>query len=741
LAGREGDPDQAGSLFEDLDAIRQDARAKAESTAEGAARAAAAAKQAQAGAGRERQRAEAAHLRTRLERRLQELEADRPRRVELDRGLDAARRADPIIDALDAADQSRRDLAQARLEAQAIGLDTSQMDSAELRDALERAVALARGGTDRLDAARALERAAAVGEQAASALADLETRSQAAQAATAEAAKAVERESQIGPPARAEVARLEELALVIGQHAEAVTALAAADARRDGAKLAYGRAQASELRLRNLRLASMAGEMAEGLDPGQPCPVCGATEHPAPAALTADHVTRDQVLRAEAKRQQAEAAYELAARQAGEAKALVSRLEGSGGAGDAAQVADQLVRARAELAALGEPRQLAGRLGRAEAALNEVRQQVDQARQAAEAAHDRVVEIQGVAGGVSVADAEAALAGANAQVADARRRIEAAQAVALAASRDEASQAAAERALAGSGFATLEQARAARLDPAEIDRRQAELTRLAGEEAGIKTRLAEPALAEAGGDPAALEESANRAAAGAEAAAVAAAEAAGVAAVAKRLDESTSAWVGSVRLAADGLAAVKRGSAALIRVADLANAGRSNLRDVDLPTYVLIRRFEEVIDAANTRLGPMSDGQYQLERSDTKEATRKRRTGLALRVMDNATGEARDPRTLSGGETFYVSLALALGLADVVTAEAGGISLETLFVDEGFGSLSEEALESVLSQLNRIRAGGRVVGVISHVEALKQAIPDRIEVRPSRHGGSVLRRA
>ncbi|MDR2567069.1 MAG: hypothetical protein LBC97_13640, partial [Bifidobacteriaceae bacterium] len=172
---------------------------------------------------------------------------------------------------------------------------------------------------------------------------------------------------------------------------------------------------------------------------------------------------------------------------------------------------------------------------------------------------------------------------------------------------------------------------------------------------------------------------------------------------------------------------------------NLANAGSANLRDVDLPTYVLIRRFEEVIDAANARLGPMSDGQYLLERSDTREATRKRRTGLALRVMDNSTGQARDPRTLSGGETFYVSLALALGLADVVTAEAGGISLETLFVDEGFGSLSEEALESVLTQLNRIRAGGRVVGVVSHVDALKQAIPDRIEVRPSRQGGSTLK--
>ncbi|MDR3360309.1 MAG: hypothetical protein LBO20_06625 [Bifidobacteriaceae bacterium] len=134
----------------------------------------------------------------------------------------------------------------------------------------------------------------------------------------------------------------------------------------------------------------------------------------------------------------------------------------------------------------------------------------------------------------------------------------------------------------------------------------------------------------------------------------------------------------------------------------------------------------------------MSSGRYQLERSDTKEAVRQRRTGLALRVRDNHTGEARDPRTLSGGETFYVSLALALGLADQVSAEAGGVGLETLFVDEGFGSLDAESLEAVLAQLARLRDGGRVVGLVSHVEALKQAIPERIEVRPAAERGSTL---
>ncbi|WP_448630690.1 SbcC/MukB-like Walker B domain-containing protein [Cellulomonas soli] len=154
---------------------------------------------------------------------------------------------------------------------------------------------------------------------------------------------------------------------------------------------------------------------------------------------------------------------------------------------------------------------------------------------------------------------------------------------------------------------------------------------------------------------------------------------------------------------------------------------------------MLVRRFEDVVAAANERLLIMSDGRFELVRSDEKEDVRTRATGLAMRVVDHRTEQARDPRTLSGGETFYVSLCLALGMADVVTAEAGGIDLGTLFVDEGFGSLDPHVLDQVLVELGRLRAGGRVVGLVSHVETLKQAIADRIEVRPTAAGPSTLR--
>jgi exonuclease SbcC len=134
----------------------------------------------------------------------------------------------------------------------------------------------------------------------------------------------------------------------------------------------------------------------------------------------------------------------------------------------------------------------------------------------------------------------------------------------------------------------------------------------------------------------------------------------------------------------------------------------------------------------------MSSGRYELVRSATREDVRSHRTGLAMKVLDHVTERSRDPRTLSGGETFYVSLCLALGLADVVTAEAGGVELGTLFVDEGFGSLDAETLDVVLGALGRLRAGGRVVGVVSHVEALKQAVAERVEVRRAPGGGSTL---
>ena len=142
--------------------------------------------------------------------------------------------------------------------------------------------------------------------------------------------------------------------------------------------------------------------------------------------------------------------------------------------------------------------------------------------------------------------------------------------------------------------------------------------------------------------------------------------------------------------------------------------------------------------AANTRLEEMSAGRYLLQHTDAL-AHRGAASGLGIGVMDGDPGQARPVRSLSGGETFLASLALALGLAEVVPARAGGIRLDTLFIDEGFGSLDGDTLEIAMRTLDELRQGGRVVGIISHVEAMKDEIPARLLVEVTPQGPSVIR--
>jgi exonuclease SbcC len=161
-----------------------------------------------------------------------------------------------------------------------------------------------------------------------------------------------------------------------------------------------------------------------------------------------------------------------------------------------------------------------------------------------------------------------------------------------------------------------------------------------------------------------------------------------------------------------------------------------NRLQMRLSAYVLAYRLSQVVAAANERLARMSDQRYSLEHTGRRGAG-ETRGGLSLLVRDDWSGESRDPATLSGGETFVVSLALALGLADVITQEAGGADLDTLFVDEGFGSLDADTLDDVMDTLDSLRDGGRVVGVVSHVAEMRDRIPTQLLVSKSRHGSTV----
>jgi len=155
-----------------------------------------------------------------------------------------------------------------------------------------------------------------------------------------------------------------------------------------------------------------------------------------------------------------------------------------------------------------------------------------------------------------------------------------------------------------------------------------------------------------------------------------------------------------------------------------------------LETYIQMTYFDRIIARANTRLLVMTGGQYELVRR--KEAsTIRTQSGLDLDVLDHYNGTTRSVSSLSGGESFKASLALALGLSDEIQSSAGGIKLDTMFVDEGFGSLDEESLHQAVAVLKGLTEGNKLVGIISHVAELKTSIDNQIVVTKERSGGSM----
>uniref|UniRef100_UPI00356223F4 SbcC/MukB-like Walker B domain-containing protein n=1 Tax=Actinotalea sp. TaxID=1872145 RepID=UPI00356223F4 len=529
-----------------------------------------------------------------------------------------------------------------------------------------------------------------------------------------------------------------DAALLEPRIAQAQTALAAA---ADRATVAVDAAAA----LQRARIAGMAGELAERLVDGDPCPVCGAREHPAiatrpepvddadlaaaedrraaatdalTAASTALHRLRDRHEQrllvaaaplAELEQLRTATRAEVAAAQA--ATTALAAAEDALTAFDARtqELTSTLVRREQEVAVEAE-RQLA-----ASGRLDLDRAEVLDARGTSDCVADRVAELERTAREAAgwIAALEADRAARDAEV-TARRALA--------------------EALVEHDLDDESEVESARLPPAELLRLERSVQRREADLARVRGVLEEPEVRDAAAEVdvpaawAALTEAAARAEA---CAALAARESA-------RRDAATGA------LDALGTAVAEHGARTadagpVVRMANLAAASTAdNTRALTLATFVLGRRFDDLVLAANARLVTMSDGRYELLHSERREDVSARKKGLALAVMDHRTGAARDPRTLSGGETFYVSLCLALGLADVVTAEAGGIDLGTLFVDEGFGSLDPEALDVVLSELSRLRDGGRVVGVVSHVETMKSAIAERIEVRRRPDGSSTL---
>jgi DNA repair protein SbcC/Rad50 len=192
-------------------------------------------------------------------------------------------------------------------------------------------------------------------------------------------------------------------------------------------------------------------------------------------------------------------------------------------------------------------------------------------------------------------------------------------------------------------------------------------------------------------------------------------------------------WLAELNRIGGELAGREGEYAVLGRMSEVANG--QNSERLSFHRFVLAALLQDVMLAANARLKTMSRGRYALRRM-TDPLHRGAAGGLDIEIEDNYTGTARHVGTLSGGETFLASLALALGLADVVQSYSGGIHLETIFVDEGFGTLDPESLDMAVEALVELQHKGRLVGIISHVPELKERIEARLEIVPTERGST-----
>lgn len=193
--------------------------------------------------------------------------------------------------------------------------------------------------------------------------------------------------------------------------------------------------------------------------------------------------------------------------------------------------------------------------------------------------------------------------------------------------------------------------------------------------------------------------------------------------------------VSNIRKKIESLSRAENKLTMIKALSDTANAGISGKERIMLETYVQMAYFERIISRANTRFMIMSGGQYELTRREEADNMRSQ-SGLELDVIDHYNGSTRSVKTLSGGESFKASLSLALGLSDEIQSSSGGIKLDTMFVDEGFGSLDEDSLQQAIKALADLAQGNRLVGIISHVPELKEKIDKQIVVKKEKAGGS-----
>jgi len=551
------------------------------------------------------------------------------------------------------------------------------------------------------------------------------------------------------------------------KHRDAQSKLATAEA-------ALGQANESLMALEALWLEGQAAILATGLAPGRPCPVCGSTEHPLPArserALPTEafakqkraevrnlETDRNRLWKEEAEQRQAVIKLEVQKISLEESLgdlavagvlALKTRMDRAKAALDQAEQADTKLPAirhdieqlqENETAAAEAASQAEKALQDAEARLREVEAVVKE-RAGGIPSHLREAEALQTAARVAqkwlkeldealenarkhMSSAESMYAGSLAHVDGAKAAAKTAQ------QRAEAQRRAFAERLQTAGFESEVAYQGAKRSSVEMSQLGEEIRLYENETAAANDRAARAKQAAEGlpaPDIQALELTVTNAQGDLEK---------GIqqeAALAGQLTQQKT-WLKGLNNLAGTLRSLEERYRVMGRISEVANG--KNFQGITFQRFVLAAMLDDVLIAATQLLKDMSKGRFYLQRSTEREDQR-RLGGLDLEVFDQYTGTSRPVSTLSGGESFLASLALALGLADVVQTHFGGVHLETIFIDEGFGTLDPETLDLALRALTDLQKGGRLVGVISHVPDLRERIDSRLEILSTRRGSA-----
>lgn len=608
---------------------------------------------------------------------------------------EAADQIGALIAAVTEGERVNRDFAdweskKARLAALTAGqgeIDAQRAALAAARRAqqLETDEALMRRTLRDMDAQRAaLSEAQAALEQAEKALPEAETRMKEAESRGGEIHALL-----------AQAKQMEDCLPVLGEVERLKAALDTQKRELQRLTEASSRAQVAYTAAQNSYYLSQAGLLARELKAGQPCPVCGSTAHPCPAQITPETVTRQALEQAAQRRETAEKAQSDAA----------TRL-----AANQAALDEREDRLRALKIGADETRQrLAARIDAAHQAAADRQREIDAARSAYQALDKRKTAAQSA--------------------------VDAAQKQLAALEKDLRAQTEAfEQKRAAHGFEDEASYRLAKRTNADIERLDREIRNYDEQKRTLAAQTHELEDKLSGRQRTDLTALQNRRAAALDRQAKA--ENAEKAMVRKlTLHESAEREIRQANAAIQK----KRGKWQIIQELYTCCAGiaAGNPRaKLTFEAYVQQYYFRFVVAAANKRLTRLTDGMFTL-RVMREAANRVSQSGLDLEVLDRSTGQARDVSTLSGGESFLASLALALGLSDAVQSQSGQIRMDAMFIDEGFGSLDENALRSSIDVLLELADGKRLIGIISHVQELEERIDKQIVVTKTPNGSTV----